>query len=202
MVEVIIRILHISLVKQHFSFVVSFVDKDRKAKAEKFVNEKDRLLSLGAGYLMRKYLPKGDIKINTNGKPYLDSGPFFNISHSGEYVVFISHQSRDVGIDIERIDENKLDGIRFVLDQEEEKVSDISTLFQIWSNKESLIKCLSTDLKDIKSIKGLPLDGARTIEGQECFTRSMIYNGYSLAVSLKGREPFEMRIETINSLEE
>ena len=52
MVEVIIRILHISLIKQNFSFVFSFVNDDRKAKAKKFINEKDQLLSLGAGYLM------------------------------------------------------------------------------------------------------------------------------------------------------
>ena len=71
MVEVIIRILHISLIKQKRFFVLSYVDSSRKQKAERFVNEKDQLLSLGAGYLMKKHLPDGEIKINTNGKPSL-----------------------------------------------------------------------------------------------------------------------------------
>ena len=202
MVEVIIRTLHISLIKQNRFFVECYVDPSRKAKAEKFINEKDQLLSLGAGYLMKKYLPKGDIQISSSGKPFLFNGPFFNISHSGEYVVFASHQSRDVGIDIERIDENKLDGIRYVLDQEEEKVSDITTLFQIWSNKESTAKCISTGIKDIKAIKGLPLEGLRNIEGNDYYTKSTIYDGYSLSITLKGNEPFIVKIEPLHSLEE
>lgn len=202
MVEVIIRILHISLIKQNLSFVVSYVDKSRKEKAERFVDEKDQLLSLGAAYLMKKYLPKGEIKIMDTGKPYLPNGPFFNVSHSGEYVVFASLSNSEVGIDIERIDENKLDGIRYVLSEEEKKISDSGVLFQIWSNKESLIKCSSNGLKDIKKVKGLPLNGKRIINGQSYYTKSVIYNGYSLSVTLKQEEPFDIKIENINSLEE
>ncbi len=202
MVEVIVRILHTSLIKQNLSFVTSFVDRSRKEKAERFKNEKDQLLSLGAGYLMKKYLPNGEIKVSETGKPYLPNGPFFNVSHSGEYVVFVSHQSNEVGIDIERIDENRLDGIRYVLDEEEKKISDSGVLFQIWSNKESLIKCSSHGLKDIKRVKGLPLDGQRIIDGQSYYSQSVIYNGYSLSVTLKEKEPFNIKIENINSLEE
>ncbi len=202
MVEVIIRILHISLIKQNLSFVVSFVNQSRKEKAERFVNEKDQLLSFGAGYLMKKYLPSDDVRKAESGKPYLVNGPFFNISHSGEYVIFASHQPREVGVDIERIDEKKLDGIRFVLDEEEEKITDINTLFQIWSNKESVIKCSSKGLKDIKSVKGLPLEGIRTVGNVDYYTKSIIHVGYSLSVTLKGKEPFMIKIEHINSLEE
>lgn len=202
MIEITIRILHTSLIKQSFSFVLSYVDKTRKEKAKRFKNEKDQLLSLGAAYLMKKYLPNGEIKITDTGKPYLPNGPFFNVSHSGEYVVFASSSNSEVGIDIERIDENKLDGIRYVLDEEEKKISDSGLLFQIWSNKESLIKCSSNGLKDIKKVKGLPLNGLRIINGETYYSKSVIYNGYSLSVTLKGNEPFNIKIDTINSLEE
>ena len=150
---------------------------------------------------MKRYLPNGEIKITKSGKPYLENGPFFNLSHGDEYIAFIS-SAREVGIDIERINQNKLDGIRYVLNQEEKEVADINTLFQIWSNKESLVKCTSNGLKDIKSVKGLPLIGNRNIEGQDYYTESMIYDCYSLSVTLKGKEPFKIRIERINSLEE
>ena len=202
MVDIIIRVLHTSLVKQKLSFVMSFVDPKRKEKAERFVKEQDRLLSLGAGYLHKKYLPQGEIKVNESGKPYLADGTFFNVSHSGEYVVLVSHPSRDVGVDIEQINENKRDGIEFVLNSEEKKISDAGTLFQIWSNKESLIKCLSTGLKCIKTVSGLPLEGERSIDGESYFTKSMIYNGYSLSVTLKGKEPFNIKIEQVDILEE
>lgn len=201
MVEVIVQILHISLIKKHLPFVLSFVDKNRKEKAERFVNEKDQLLSLGAGYLMKRYLPNDELKINENGKPYLVNGPFFNVSHSNEYVVFISHPYRDVGVDIEEIKDNKADAIKYVLNQDEEGVDDVNTLFQIWSNKESLIKCSSNGLKDIKSVKGLPLIGNRNINGCDYYVNSLIYDGYSLSVALLGDKPFNIKINRLNSLE-
>ena len=200
--EIIVRILHISLIKEKLSFVTSFVDLDRKEKARRFINEKDQLLSLGSGYLMKKYLPQEEIKKTETGKPYLVNGPFFNVSHSGEYVVFVSHQSRDVGVDIEKIDSNKIDGILYVLDEEEKKVNDVKTYFQMWSNKESVIKCLSSGLKDIKNVKGLPLEGNRVINNSNYYTKSTIYDGYSLSVTLKGKEPFIIKIERIYYLKE
>lgn len=200
--EVTVYILQTSLVKKHLSFVSSFVDEKRKEKAERYIQEKDQLLSFGAAYLLKKYLPNGEIKENENGKPYLEKGPFFNISHSGEYVLLAIHSNRDVGVDNERITENKLDGIRFILNEEEKKISELSTLFLIWSNRESLIKCMGTGIRDIKKISGLPLEGIRTVDEVQYYTKSMIYENYSLSVTLKGNEPFNINIKRIDNLEE
>ena len=72
----------------------------------------------------------------------------------------------------------------------------------MWSNKESLIKCRSTGLKDIKNVNGLPLEGIRTIDGEEFFSKSMVYEGYSLSVTLKGNEPFNINIKQVDILED
>lgn len=197
-----IYILNTTLVKRHLSFVSSFVDEKRREKAEKYAHEKDRLLSFGAGYLLKKYLPKGEIKEMENGKPYLEDGPFFNISHSGEYVVLAIHPTKEVGIDIEKIDSNRVDAIRFVLNEEEKKTNDTTTLFQIWSNKESLAKCISTGLKDMKNINGFPLEGNRTINEENYYSKSMIYDNYSLSVSLKGKEPFDININRVEEIKQ
>ena len=105
--EVKIFILHTSAIKSDYAYAFSFLEKNRQEKAEKYINEKDRLLSLGAGYLLKKYLPDGEIKYTSSGKPYLENGPRFNISHSGEFAVLAIHHTREVGVDIERIDEKK-----------------------------------------------------------------------------------------------
>ena len=68
-----VYILHTSLIKVHFSFVSSFVDEARKEKAERYLNEKDKLLSYGAGYLLKKYLPNKEMKETLNKKPYFFS---------------------------------------------------------------------------------------------------------------------------------
>ena len=197
-----IYILNTILVKRHLSFIYSFVDEKRREKAERYAHEKDQLLSFGAGYLLKKYLPKGEIKEMKNGKPYLEDGPFFNISHSGEYVVLAIHPTKEVGIDIEKIDESRVDAIRFVLNKDEKKTNDTTTLFQIWSNKESLAKCISTGLKDMKNISGFPLEGNRTINEENYYSKSMIYDNYSLSVSLKGKEPFDININRVEEIKQ
>lgn len=197
--DVIIYIIHTSLVESHLSYIASFISEKRKQKASKIINENDRLLSIGAGYLLKKYLPDGDILISQSGKPYLVDGPFFNISHSGEYALLAVHSTREVGVDIERIDIKKIDAIRYVLSVEEKSVTDVNTLFRIWSNKESLVKCQSTGIKDIKKVSGLPLEGTRILD-EEYYSKSMIYNGYSLSITLKGNEPCNVKIQEIKNV--
>ena len=197
-----VYILNTQLVKDNFDFILNFVSLERKEKALKYVQEKDKLLSFGAAYLIKKYLPSEEIKETKSGKPYFANGPFFNISHSGEYVAMVIHQSRDVGVDIERINDSKIDAIKYVLSDEEKSGKDTNTLFLMWSNKESLIKCLSTGINDIKIVSALPMEGVRIINNQNYFTRSQIYNNYSLSVTLKGNEPFNINIKHIIDLEE
>ena len=194
--KVNLYILHTSLVKDNYEFVLSFVDEQRKETALKYAHEKDRLLSLGAGYLLKKHLPNKEIKKTSSGKPFIEGGPQFNISHSGEYVVLAIHPSRPVGVDIERIDDKKLDAIKYVLNDEEKGINEVHDLFRIWSNKESLIKCTSIGLKDIRKVKGLPLERVR--EGY--YTKSMIYDGYSLSITLKDEEPFELSLFKISTI--
>lgn len=195
-------ILNASLIKDNYDFVFSLVNQKRKEKALKYVHENDRYLSLGAGYLLKKYLPKGEIKENENGKPYLDNGPYFNISHSRDYVVLAISNTRALGVDIEYIDSNRVDAIGYVLTSEEKDIKDSETLFRIWSNKESLIKCISSGLKDIKDVSGLPLEGVRKVNDECYYTKSAIYDNYALSVTLKGKEPFEINKIIIDYLEE
>ena len=95
-----------------------------------------------------------------------------------------------------------MDAIRFVLNEDEKKTNDTTTLFQIWSNKESLAKCISTGLKDMKNISGFPLEGNRTINEENYYSKSMIYDNYSLSVSLKGKEPFDININRVEEIKQ
>ena len=80
----------------------------RYEKCSRYLNEKTKLQSLLAGLLI--YQNMGDIEskiqYNKYGKPYLDEDKnYFNISHTGNYVVFVKDEKK-IGIDIERITEN------------------------------------------------------------------------------------------------
>ena len=200
MSKVEVYLIHTDLIKSNLDFVLGFVDEERKQKAFTYSQEKDKLLSLGAAYLMKKYLPEGVIKETKNGKPYLENGPFFNLSHSVEYSVLVIHPSRDVGVDIQIINNLKLDAIRYVLNDEEKEISDLNSLHLIWSNKESLVKCISTGLNDIIAVPGLPLNGLRKFKNVEYFSESQLFENYSLSVTLKGNEPFNTDIINIKEV--
>ena len=97
-----------------------------------------------------------DIKIGytEKDKPYLLSHPniHFNISHSGNWVVF-AFSSKKVGIDIEKVKKINF-GIakRFYSDEEQKqlfllnKKKQLDYFFDLWTLKESYLKALGTGL--------------------------------------------------------
>lgn len=189
--KVVVKYIDIDSIEKNFDMVISLIDNDRLIKAQRYRQKSDQLLSLGAGYLIKKYLGAYYQKTNQNGKIYLQNGPFFNISHSGKYVVLAISENKEVGVDIQLIDEKDLKTIEHV--SNEHKTLD--EMFQIWTNKESLIKCLGENISFIKSIPGLPITGKRTFRNDSFYTQSLLFDGYALSITLKGEEPFEIILE-------
>lgn len=75
-------------------------------KYHRFKVEQEASQEMVTGYLLRKYLgvcEDGQLRVNEKKKPYLSKGkPFFNISHSENYVV-LAIADCEVGVDIEKI---------------------------------------------------------------------------------------------------
>lgn len=99
-----------------------------------------------------------DISINKNefGKPYLDCGVFFNISHSYDYVV-CSISKSEIGIDIEMIRDISESVIKHICCVNEidfiYKSNNINYYgFCFFTLKEAYFKCLGRDLFNIKSV--------------------------------------------------
>ena len=121
---------------------------------------KDRLRSMvGYAILFSVLQDKGVnnfiIKRDENGKPYLvDSEYYFNISHSGEYVM-CAVSDNCIGIDIEMIREkvdNDAIARRFFAENEYNEISSATAkkkeiFTRIWSEKESYIKYLGLGMK-------------------------------------------------------
>lgn len=194
MENVKVVIIDIEFVKNNIDMILSCAARDRLEKANKLKNDKEYYRSLGAAYLLREYFGDKSIGFNQNGKPYCLEGPYFNISHSGKYIVLAISEHRDVGIDIERIDKRKIKTIQYIL-KNEEKTEDLQELFQIWSAKESLLKCLGSNIGYIKDVPDYPLNGIKDYRGKNYYTTTKIYNGYSLAITLEGDRPFEITIQ-------
>jgi 4'-phosphopantetheinyl transferase len=76
------------------------LDDGQRQKAGAFRREDDALRSLAGGLLVRYVAGGKTVMYTEKGKPYVAGGPFFNVSHSGDYAAIVAGTA-PVGIDIE-----------------------------------------------------------------------------------------------------
>ena len=80
---------------------------ERMKRAERYRFEKDRLLCIGGGLLMRHVVGirnESEICYGRYGKPFAPGYPAFNLSHSGDWCILVKGEN-EIGADIEKIDE-------------------------------------------------------------------------------------------------
>lgn len=134
---------------------VALLPPERQAKIARYRFEKDKLLSLAAGLLIRRAIGESPIFFGEHDKPYAESGVYFSISHSGS-VAAIATDDAEVGLDVEQLpDESRLSiADRFYHPCERAYVKgsqDPCRAFcEIWTRKEAVLKMtgegISTDL--------------------------------------------------------
>ncbi len=175
----------------------------RQLKIQRMRFEKDKKLSYGAG-ILTKYLfleneiNESSITINTSGKPET-SDFYFNLSHSGDYVV-CAIGSAGLGCDIEKIAMfNPKIAERFFSDYEckwlyENSNNDIelqNNFFRLWTIKESYIKMtgegISAGLDKFsvhfeKSLKDNRIMIIRNGNFESCYINEYVVDGYCCAV--------------------
>lgn len=192
------------------------MDKD---KVNSYKNNGDKARSL-VSLLLREYVfekvldvKNPSIRIADGGKPYLEdySNFFFNISHSGSYVVCVIG-NQEVGVDIQlhkKVSEGF--GKRFFCREEmayletvaeESEITKVDMIevdmtesgttedskeaekrfFSIWTKKESYVKYLGTGMKeDFRKINVLSNSNVNFVEYDDI-------QGYSITVCLKNPE--------------
>lgn len=124
---------------------LTLLPQERQEKIARYRFEKDKLLSLTAGLLIRRAIGGSPIALGEHGKPYAESGGFFSVSHSGS-IAAIAVDDIEIGLDIEKLpDESRLKiADRFYHPAEREHVKrsgDPCRAFcEIWTRKEAVIK--------------------------------------------------------------
>ncbi|GAA0120809.1 MULTISPECIES: 4'-phosphopantetheinyl transferase superfamily protein [Clostridium] len=139
------------------------IDSDKKHKIKKFINKEDKIRSLIGEILIRTLIieefkiDNSCIKFEKNqyGKPYLSEHPdfYFNISHSGEYVL-CAIDNNPIGVDIEEVRAIEYEEISksfFTINEfqyiiNKELNSQLNRFYEIWTLKESYIKCCGEGL--------------------------------------------------------
>lgn len=157
-----------------------FVSTEKKSKIERFTLKKDKIRALIGELLIKTIITETfgitskNIIFNKNEfcKPYLKNYESFNfnISHSGEYVV-CAIDDKPIGIDIEQIKHIEYKDIaeRFFSTSELEYIikadlcNKLKKFYEIWTLKESYIKCCGMGLSMPLNTFSIDLSGGETI---------------------------------------
>jgi len=174
---------------------IKLVTEKRRERILSYVRVEDKARCLVAGLFMRHVCGVTDDSLLTygeNGKPYLkDGGMYFNISHSGDYVVLVAAE-REIGVDIEKITpySSAVAARCFTPDELEWlKLQGTDEAFcRLWTAKESIMKKLGLGLvMPPESFCVLPLNSsAKSIGGNLYFLDWFNYNGHIICRALEG----------------
>ena len=181
----------------HQKVLLEKIDESQKEKAYRYKNEVDQIRSLASSYLVNT-LSKESLLFNETGKPYYQNGPFFNISHSGQYVVMVV-SNKEIGVDIEENTEKDMSSLIRIFNEAEAKmIKEHTDFYYLWCAKESLIKCIGSSLGKIKEVPGLPLNGLKTFKGKDYQCHTFIYDKHIVSVTRESKDEFEIKIEKVN----
>ena len=185
--------------KKHFRFLLENVSVGQKEKALRYANEIDQIRSLLSSYL-KNQLSREELLKNENGKPYFANGPYFNISHSGKYVL-MAVSTAEIGVDIEEIKNKDMSSLVRIFNEAEAKmIKEHSDFYYLWCAKESLIKCMGLSVSKVREIPGLPLNGLKTYKGKDYECKSFIYDKHIVSITREGNEEYEIDIKKVNKL--
>lgn len=141
----------------------------RYVKAQHFQKNEDFLRCIGGYVLLTKMIgdfSEDDVIYGNDGKPSISGKEFFNISHSGDFVV-VATGDAEIGIDIEIVKERKIDISKKVFTKSEldwMNLDPLSRFHILWTQKESVIKLLGTGIKTpLNSFEVLPFENEETI---------------------------------------
>lgn len=167
----------------------------RYEKALKYAFHEDYLRCV-AGYIALIDLigdfDERSLTYNAYGKPYLGDNTYFNISHSGEYVIAVLDDV-EIGVDIQLMSEKNLKLADKVLLPEEkmwmESSDSLERFHKLWAQKESVVKMLGDGLKiPFIDINVLPFNSNKKISYKniKISNKTMIFdNQYVISFAKK-----------------
>ena len=199
MENVNLYIANIDLARKHRSFLLKNINEEQKQTASSFKQEVDQDRSIISSYL-KNVLSEETLSKNNNGKPFFADGPYFNISHSGHYIVMAVSTS-EIGVDIEENRNRDMSSLTRIFNEAEAKViKEHQDFYYLWCAKESLIKCMGSTISTVKEIPSLPLNGLKTFKGKDYQSRAFIFDNHIISITREGKEEYEVKTIKVEHL--
>ncbi|MDR2612381.1 MAG: 4'-phosphopantetheinyl transferase superfamily protein [Deltaproteobacteria bacterium] len=194
---------------------LALVTPARREKALRHRKRPDLLRSVAAGLLLRKCLGvsgDSDLIAGPLGRPELSlPGPFFNLSHSGDFTALALCRDGPCGLDIEPVDRasrRDLLAARVFSPEEREllasHLADRSLFYILWTRKESLLKAAGLGLfREPASFSTVPLHAPsfRAL-GAEWALASLVREGHVFSIAAPAERDTPLECEILESTAE
>ena len=164
----------------------SRLSEEDQARFRRYLKQEDRLLFLGGRLLIHRFLGKGKLSFASNGKPYVDGGPSFSLTHSYPFVALLVGEGK-LGVDIEskqRLASSKLGEIFPSIETDSDH-----DLGEIWCVKEAIYKAKGTGYFDPKKPLLREEDGTYVCKGERYFVAKTEVDGYLLVAASTSELP-------------
>ena len=144
--------------EQEVQRLLPLVSEQRREQALRYKHTLGQFCCLKS-WLMLSAMHIGEMEFlyNEHGKPYIEGGPFFSISHCKTGIA-VALDDRPVGIDIESIRHADSELVtRTMNEQEQEEIArsgDQDRAFtRLWTQKEAVVKCIGTGIESFEQLQ-------------------------------------------------
>lgn len=150
--------------------MLPLVSAQRREQALRFKHTLGQFCCLKS-WLMLDAMHIGEMEFlyNEHGKPYIEGGPFFSISHCKEAIA-VAIDDQPVGIDVEAIRNVEQDLIlRTMNEEEQQQIHSNRDFTRLWTQKEAILKMEGTGITSFEQLQGLSISDYRiqTIEKEK-----------------------------------
>ena len=148
-----IKYLDNNISNEEMNYMKNFIPK-RYDECLTYKSNESRKLALISRIMICNNLNVTEDKIQFNKlkKPYIENSPFFNVSHSRDYVIFAKSEM-PIGIDIEYVSKKNMCILNYAYTESEkdyilkseDEFTSIEKLTMLWTIKESLFKASGSE---------------------------------------------------------
>ncbi|HEX6694358.1 MAG TPA: 4'-phosphopantetheinyl transferase superfamily protein [Longimicrobiales bacterium] len=150
--------------------LAAVASEEERARAAMFLHDRDRHRHIIGRAVLRLVLSPlvgraaADIRFEKTalGKPYLASGPSFNVSHSGSEILIAIASGGRIGVDVEEVrrlrDMFSLARTSFTPPEVDmvagfPEQDQLRAFFRVWTRKEAMLKALGCGLTGLSGIR-------------------------------------------------
>ncbi|MGI6013996.1 MAG: 4'-phosphopantetheinyl transferase family protein [Oscillospiraceae bacterium] len=178
----------IRLLADRFEQGCALLPATRQKRISRCKPETARLQLLTAGLLLRKVLSittDTQLLYTPSGKPYLQQGPCFNLSHSGNLAA-LAVDNAPIGLDLQEMTKTFYSGVasRYFKAEEIAWMQDLpDRFFWLWTRKESVIKSLGLGLSSLLTASFSVLEDNIAMNGTPLYLSSQILDRTTLSLA-------------------